>query len=270
MIKFGPTDVAKMGEEVTAVLKKNGVLFRRNYSIGGVQPDFIFKSPDGSLSVGETKAWAPTSVNLRRASSYAKLLAGAAGVRSAYVILPGMKRDLPKRGVVSATGLVSLFRSRGSTAKPLVGKKLRILTKSCDFPDKSTASMRPVIFAAMPFAKQYDDVWLVAICGAAKKLKAVACRVDKEEFTGDIIARIKSEIGRARAVVVDLSESKPNVIYEMAWAQALGKPVVLISSSPPETLPFDIRGLNVLFYEQGQTSALTQKLANRLEAVLNQ
>jgi len=120
----------------------------------------------------------------------------------------------------------------------------------------------------MPFAPKYDDVFFVAIRGAAKLARGSAKRVDKEDYTGDVVERIRQRIAQASVVVVDLSESRPNVLYEMGFAQASGKPVVPICSTPFDEIPFDVRNLNIIQYESGQTNALRPKLSRRLRVAL--
>jgi hypothetical protein len=120
----------------------------------------------------------------------------------------------------------------------------------------------------MPFAAEYDDVFFVAMVPAAQDLNATCIRVDQEEFVGDIPSRIKKDIKRSSAVIVDLSGAKPNVLYEAGFAHALGKPTVHICSTPVKDLPFDVSHDNTLVYSTGQTYKLKEKLLNRLKAVL--
>ncbi|MGD0173670.1 MAG: hypothetical protein ABSC61_04430, partial [Anaerolineales bacterium] len=87
-------------------------------------------------------------------------------------------------------------------------------------------------------------------------------------FSGDIVDEIKRLIASSVAVIVDLSEAKPNVLYEAGFAHALKKPTVHISSTPLSDLPFDIRNWNTLLYQRGQTIKLQDPLARRLRAVL--
>ena len=81
----------------------------------------------------------------------------------------------------------------------------------------------------MPFDLQYDDVFFVAMTHAARQVGSVCRRVDQEEFTGNIVAEIKRLIRTSEVVIVDLSEAKPNVLYEAGYTHALDKPVVHIS-----------------------------------------
>jgi len=69
-------------------------------------------------------------------------------------------------------------------------------------------------------------------------------------------------------VIVDLSEAKPNVLYEAGYAHALRKPVVHICSTPLSELPFDVRNWNTIAYRRGQTALLREPLARRLKAVM--
>ena len=69
-------------------------------------------------------------------------------------------------------------------------------------------------------------------------------------------------------MIADLSEAKPNVLFETGYAHALGKPCIHICSTPLAELPFDVRNWNTLAYEPGRTAALRDPLARRLRALL--
>jgi hypothetical protein len=250
----GPSLEARVSE----ILKRSRLPFESKAAVGGVQADFVVETPDGHRHAIEAKPWAPTEANVKRARSYANQMAAAADVQRAYVVLPQLKKDLPERGVLSPAGLEALLAGASAQGRP----------ESAARPGGLPRADRPIVFAAMPFARDYDDVFFVAIAGAAKKVKAVAKRVDQEAYEGDIVAKIKERLSTARAVIVDLSDSRPNVMYEMGFAQAVNRPVIPICSSPASDLPFDVRNLNILHYEKGQTSALVAPLGKRLKAAL--
>lgn len=93
--------------------------------------------------------------------------------------------------------------------------------------------------------------------------------MDREEFAGDIVEEIKRLIKASKAVIADLSEGKPNVLYEAGFAHALGKPTVHICSTALTELPFDVRNWNTVAYTLGQTTKLREPLARRLKAVID-
>ena len=64
---------------------------------------------------------------------------------------------------------------------------------------------------------------------------------NRVEFAGDIVDEIRRLIEASIAVIIDLSEAKPNVLYEAGYVHALGKPTVHICSTPMSGLPFDVR-----------------------------
>jgi nucleoside 2-deoxyribosyltransferase len=81
---------------------------------------------------------------------------------------------------------------------------------------------------------------------------------------------IRELIRESDAVIVDLSEAKPNVLYEIGYAHGLSKPCVHVCSTPLSGLPFDVRNWNTIEYTRGQTTKLRAPLAKRLEAVLSE
>ena len=103
---------------------------------------------------------------------------------------------------------------------------------------------------------------------AAEAVGAACIRVDHEEFAGDVVAEIKDQIASAAAVIADASGSRPNVLFEMGYANGLRLPVIQICSTPLDELPFDIRNENTLRYVLGQVHELRKNLERRLRGVV--
>jgi len=131
-----------------------------------------------------------------------------------------------------------------------------------------TASKPKQIFAAMPFAPEYSDTYWVAMREAAKAVEAGCVRVDEVDYVGDVVEKIKNLIAESDAVIADLSESAPNVLFELGFAFALEKPCVLICATPLDELPFDIRNQKTISYAKGQTYQLKEDLIQPLRMIL--
>ena len=84
----------------------------------------------------------------------------------------------------------------------------------------------------------------------------------------DIVKEIKRMIRGSKAVIADLSGSKPNVLYELGIAHALRRPTIHICSTPLSKLPFDVRNWRTLEYKRGQTHQLARILSKRLKVLL--
>lgn len=125
------------------------------------------------------------------------------------------------------------------------------------------------IFIAMPFAAEYEDVFFGPIASSARAVGGVAHRVDLEEYTGAIIEEVRRHLRQSEVVIVDLSESKPNVLYEAGFAHALEKPTIHICSTSLASLPFDVRNFNTIQYRKGQTYKLRRPLTRRLNAAIS-
>ena len=123
------------------------------------------------------------------------------------------------------------------------------------------------IFAAMPYSPKYDDTFLIAIEGAAIKTGYDCKRIDYSGHYGDVVAQIKSDIAESVVVIADLSESRPNVCYEIGLSEALGKPVLQICSTKINQIPFDLRNNYTIPYSLGQTHKLRSRLITELEKI---
>lgn len=234
-----------------------GLDFEREPAIGGLRPDFLVKGPQGEVVVIEAKDWNPRGGNTARAFEQVRHYQKITGADQAFLVLPDLKRNFRDKGVVSAETIIStlknLFEHPGHIRRPEKSK-----AKETD----------KTVFAAMPFTREFDDTYFVAMSFAAEEVQAACKRVDQTEFSGDIVEEIKRLICESIAVIVDLSEGKPNVLYEAGYAHALGKPTVHICSTDLSELPFDVRNWNTIPYRRGQTTRLRQPLALRLRAVI--
>jgi hypothetical protein len=90
-------------------------------------------------------------------------------------------------------------------------------------------------------------------------------RVTQENTEGRILPEILERIRRSAFVIVDLTELRPNVFYELGYADGLGKRVIVTAQKGTE-LPFDVKDIPTIFWE-GQKQ-LREDLKKRIEHVV--
>lgn len=73
-------------------------------------------------------------------------------------------------------------------------------------------------------------------------------RGDETRINGDILSYIVSQICSAQLIIANISGRNPNVFYELGIAQALGKPVVIVSKGAKD-IPFDLKNRQVIIYD---------------------
>lgn len=106
---------------------------------------------------------------------------------------------------------------------------------------------KPLVFVAMPFSIEFEDVYQFGIYGVMRKCGFVCERVDESYYAGNIVERIKDGIRRCEFVVADLTSERPNVYLEVGFAWGLGKPVVLVARDG-QKLHFDLAHHKCIFY----------------------
>jgi hypothetical protein len=249
--------------EIEQVLSRLGLTWQREPAIAGVRPDFLVEAPDGKRLIIEAKGRSnPGLLAAVDARSQAARFRELTGADDAVAVFPHIMGTPPTAGIV---GLAELTRylQEFLTAPP-TGPRI-----ATGRPTPGPSSDKRIIFASMPFKPQYEDVYWVAMTAAAEAVGATCVRVDREDFDGDIPAKIKDYIESSIAVIADLSESNADVLYEIGYARRHGCPCVHICSTPLDELPFNVRNINTLPYKQGQIHELREPLSERLRAAIN-
>lgn len=121
-------------------------------------------------------------------------------------------------------------------------------------------------FVVMPFAKEYDDVYMLGIREVAESLGLVAERADEIQHNDSIPDVIRQRINRSDVVIPETTLHNPNVYYEVGLAHGIGRPTVLICKDVG-AIPFDLAAINHIVY--GSIIELREMLAQRLRTTLN-
>ena len=253
-------------ERVARALADAGIEFVRKPSLGGLRPDFVVTGPEGRTIVVQVEDWSRQRGFTKRAENLADLYEEATGADRAVVVLGELGKKTAASRVVSSNGVIeAIHRAVEETPAPRRRRPAPAETKKGT--KKGAKTGKRTLFVAMPFAPEYDDVYFLGVAHVARKLGAVCTRVDQVAYTGDITEEIRREIRACSAAVVDLSEARPNVLYELGIAHALRKPTVHICSTPLGQLPFDVRNWNTIAYDKGRVHALRGKLERQLKSV---
>jgi hypothetical protein len=101
-------------------------------------------------------------------------------------------------------------------------------------------SPKPFVFVLMPFDADFEDRYELGIRPACEAAGAYCERVDEQIFHESILQRIYNQIAKADLIVADVTGKNLNVFYEIGYAHALGKVVILLIEDVSGT-PFDLR-----------------------------
>ena len=103
------------------------------------------------------------------------------------------------------------------------------------------------VFTIMSFKREFRDVFASyrEVCG---HFAFEAERTDESMSLERIIPRVEAGIRRSAFVLADVSEWSPNVFYEVGFARALGKDVIMTARKGTQ-LPFDLGDAPTIFWE---------------------
>lgn len=119
------------------------------------------------------------------------------------------------------------------------------------------------VLVAMSFSGDPDleDAYdsFKAVCGA----KNYSCNKVGDETTAPrLLPELLNRIAGCAFVIVDLSDEKVNVYYELGYADALAKPLI-VTAKEGTRLPFDVKDIPVIFWknQKGLREQLSKKIA---------
>lgn len=114
--------------------------------------------------------------------------------------------------------------------------------------DKRCFVISPIGTEGSPAREHADDVFDYIIRPAADEFGIKAIRSDHLNEPGRISEQMFREILTSHCCLCVLTGHNPNVFYELAVAQSVGTPVIILIERE-ESLPFDIRDLRCVRYD---------------------
>ena len=103
------------------------------------------------------------------------------------------------------------------------------------------------VFIVMPFKEEFDELYKIykTVCN---DFGFDAVRTDKVYSLEKILPRILNGIRHSAFVIADVTETSPNVFYEIGFAEELGRPIIATAKVGTK-LPFDIADTPVTFWD---------------------
>lgn len=126
------------------------------------------------------------------------------------------------------------------------------------------ASTRSVL-VCMSFVSRPDlQDLLAATKTVCLEFEYEAERIDEANLSKRIVPQILAQMKRSAFVVVDVTESSPNVFYELGFADGAGKEVVMVAKKGT-ALPFNVADVPVIFWESFEEFKV--ELRKRLQVI---
>ena len=123
-------------------------------------------------------------------------------------------------------------------------------------------SQKGNVFVLIPFTDEFDAIYERSIKAICEEAGYEVNKADTTDTQGNILRDIIEGIDGADLLIVDLTDSNPNVFYEAGIADGLGVPTVLITQDIG-SVPFDLEAYNMIGYENN--AAGIAKLEEKLE-----
>lgn len=165
----------------------------------------------------------------------------------------------------------------GNLPFQLSGKQVGLFCQSrsdIHFRNFQVQATRPVAFVVMQFnPPEYEELFNDVITPVCEKIGLEAFRSSQTYYPGLVIADIQRQIRESRVVIAEITPVNPNVYYEVGYADAIGKPVILIADGGKlDQLPFDVRAFRTLFYENtiGGKAKVEKTLTEFLRNIMSQ
>lgn len=126
-------------------------------------------------------------------------------------------------------------------------------------------------FVIMQFTEEYNELYKEVIKPTVENYDIECIRADDIYTSGPILQDITQSIIESAIIIADITPDNPNVFYEVGYAHAIKKPVILLSDNQRNNkLPFDVSGFRVILYENsiGGKTKVENRLKKHIKKVL--
>lgn len=183
----------------------------------------------------------------------------ALGLDRAVLPLPffgGMARTIWRKNKQEITAKAGIPRDTANRWSKLDLAKLsegeiQILAKEVAAHLALSVRKRCLVF--MPFAEHFNWVLSDLIEPAAERASVDLVRIDLQDHVGDIVGVFESELSLSDLNIAVVTGESPNVFYEIGYAHALNKPVLILCQEGASTMssretPFYVRNHRTFWY----------------------
>ncbi len=104
----------------------------------------------------------------------------------------------------------------------------------------SVRTRRFSCFVMMPFAEDFLPVYEAAILPSLRQWRCQATRADEIAEPGLIGTQVFRAIAASHFCIADITGNNSNVLYELGFSHALGKPTIILAPKDSKDIPFDL------------------------------
>lgn len=264
----------ELERSVGAIFRTLGAEVEHDVVLAGSQIDLLVRerTPSGStLRIAvECKAYRrPVGVEIVNSFGALALLLKQRQLIDQAMLVASAGFTHHARGAAEALGIVLLeladLLQRVSSKKQSVANAERVLDD--EYRAAAHDPTKPKkLFVVMPFAPEFEDVYILGIREVAERLSLTVERADDIEHNENILETIQAGIRYCDAVVADASTANPNVFYEIGYAHGVDRQTILVCRKG-DKIPFDIQAKNLILYSS--IVDLRERLGRRLRETLH-
>ena len=122
---------------------------------------------------------------------------------------------------------------------------------------KETANKRCLLITS--YTEESKNL-LKYIAKALKEIGVELIQIDEMRAAEPIHKAVQQLIERSDIIIFDLTDFKPNVLFEMGLAFALRKPILPIVQSSAKKIPSDLAGLLFLIYDPSRPQEIQEEI----------
>ncbi|MBF0463862.1 MAG: response regulator [Nitrospirae bacterium] len=124
------------------------------------------------------------------------------------------------------------------------------------------------IFVCMPYDDKFNDVYELGIRGAVTELGFTCMKANEMQYNGGIIQKVYESINTAHLIIADMTDEDPNVFYEVGYAHAMGKDVILITQNA-DKIPTNLSNFVHTIYDSSKVRVLKENLKQKIQELLS-